>query len=151
MRVRNARDLLAGCLFLAFGLAFLAVAQGYQLGSARRMGPGYFPAALSLILIGIGLATIARGLIVPGPPIRDVAAKPLALITAALVLFGLIVQGAGLGPAVAALVALSAAASRSFRPLPTVVLALALAAFCVLVFAIGLGLPFPALGSWLRG
>jgi hypothetical protein len=151
MRVRNARDLLAGCLFLAFGLAFLAVAQGYQLGSARRMGPGYFPVALSIILIGIGLATVVRGLLVPGPPIRDVAGKALALITAALVLFGLTVQGAGLGLAVGALVALAAAASRSFRPLPTLVLALTLAAFCVLVFAVGLGLPFAALGTWLRG
>ncbi len=151
MRVRNARDLLAGCLFLAFGLAFLLVAQDYQLGSARRMGPGYFPVVLSLILIAIGLATVARGLIVAGPPIRDVAGKALALVTAAIVLFGLMVQGAGLGLAVAALVCVSAAASGSFRPLPTLLLALALAAFSILVFVTGLGLPFPALGSWLRG
>ena len=62
MRLRNVRDLLAGCLFLAFGLAFLYFAQDYQLGSARRMGPAYFPVVLSLILIGIGLATVGRAL-----------------------------------------------------------------------------------------
>ena len=60
-------------------------------------------------------------------------------------------QGAGLGIAAAALVLVSAPASRSFRLLPTLVLAAVLAAFCILVFVAGLGLPFPALGPWLRG
>src|SRR5262245_66039016 len=104
MHVRNAKDLLAGCLFVVFGAAFLYVAQDYPLGSARRMGPAYFPVALSLVLIGIGLVTLARAFVVPGPPIRDIALKALALVTAAIVLFGLLVQRAGLGPAVAGLV-----------------------------------------------
>jgi hypothetical protein len=151
MQLRNVRDLLAGCLFLGFGLAFLYVAQDYQLGSARRMGPAYFPVVLSLVLIGIGLATVARAFVVAGPPIRDVAGKALALVTAAVVLFGLMVQGAGLGIAAAALVLVSAPASGNFRLMPTLVLAAALATFCVLVFVFGLGLPFPALGPWLRG
>ena len=151
MRLRNARDLLAGCLFLTFGLAFLYFAQDYQLGSARRMGPAYFPVVLSLILIGIGLATVGRAFVVSGSPIRNVAGRALGLVTAAVVLFGLLVQGAGLGIAAAALVLVSAPASRSFRLVPTLVLAAALAAFCMLVFIAGLGLPFPALGPWLRG
>ena len=151
MRLRNVRDLLAGLLFFAFGLAFFFLAQNYQLGSARRMGPGYFPVVLSLILIGIGLATMARACLVPGPPIRDIAGRALVLVTASVVLFGLLVQGAGLGIAVAALVGVSAAASHRYRPLPTLLLALALAAFCILVLVKGLGLPFPALGFWLRG
>jgi len=150
MRLRNARDLLAGLLFLALGLAFLLIAQNYQLGSARRMGPAYFPVVLSLVLIVIGLATMTRACLVPGPPLHAPAGKALALVTASIVLFGLLVQGAGLAIAVAALVGLSATASRRFRPLPTLVLALALAAFCILVFVKGLGLPFPALGFWLR-
>ena len=151
MRLRNARDLLAGLLFLAFGLAFLLIAQNYPLGSARRMGPAYFPVALSLVLIGIGVATMARACIVQGPPLNAMAGKALVLATASILLFGLLVQGAGLGIAVAVLVGVSAAASRSFRPLPTLLLALALAAFCILVFVKGLGLPFPVLGAWLRG
>ena len=151
MRLRNARDLLAGCLFLILGLAFLFFAQDYQLGSARRMGPAYFPVALSLILVVIGVATAARGFLVPGPPIRDVAGKALAVVTVAVVLFGLLVRGVGLGLAVAVLVIVSAAASRGFRLLPALLLGLALAVFCILVFVTGLGLPFPALGPWLRG
>lgn len=151
MHVRNARDFLAGCLFLALGAAFLILAQDYELGSARRMGSGYFPVVLSLILIVIGLATVVRGLLVAGPPVRDIAGKALALVTASIVLFGLLVQGAGLGLAVAALVLSAALASRNSRPLAALVLAAALAAFSVLLFVYGLGLPFPALGPWLRG
>jgi putative tricarboxylic transport membrane protein len=151
MRVRNARDLLAGLLFIAFGAAFLVAAQNYEPGSARRMGPGYFPVVLSLVLIGIGLATVARGWLVPGAPVRDVAGKALALVTAAIVLFGLLVQGAGLAAAVVALVLVSALASRRFRPLPSLVLALALAAFSIAVFVRGLGLQFREIGPWLGG
>jgi Tripartite tricarboxylate transporter TctB family len=151
MHVRNARDLLAGCMFLVLGLAFLLTAQDYPLGSARRMGPAYFPVVLSLVLIVIGLFIAARAFLVTGPAIRDVAVKALALVTTSVVLFGLIVQGAGLALATMALVLVSSLASRDFRPLATVLLALALAAFCVLAFVAGLGLPFPALGSWLRG
>jgi hypothetical protein len=151
MRLRSARDLVAGCLFLAVGAAFFVLAQQYEVGTARRMGSGYFPVVLSLILMAIGLATAARGFLVDGPPIRDVAVKALALVTASIVLFGFLVQGAGLGFAVAALVLAAALASRHSRPLTALILAAALGIFCVLVFVRGLGLPFPALGSWLRG
>jgi putative tricarboxylic transport membrane protein len=151
MRVRNAKDLLAGCLFLAFGVAFLILAQDYQLGSARRMGPGYFPVVLSLILIVIGLATVVRSLIVSGLPVRDFSVRALALVTASVVLFGLLVEGVGLGLAVAGLVLAAAPASRNSRPLTALLLAAALGVFCVLVFVKSLGLPFPVLGSWLGG
>src|SRR5262245_52757186 len=151
MRLRNARDLLAGGLFLGFGLAFFLLAQQYEMGSARRMGSGYFPVVLSLILMAIGLATMARGFLVDGPPIRDVAVKALLLVTASIVLFGVLVQGAGLGMAVAALVLAAAAASRNSRPLAVLLLAAALGVFCVLAFVKGLGLPFPVLGTWLQG
>jgi Tripartite tricarboxylate transporter TctB family len=150
MRLRSARDVLAGCLFLAIGLAFFMMAQQYQLGTARSMGTGYFPVVLSLILMAIGLATAARGFLVDGPPIRDVAVKALALVTASIVLFGFLVQGAGLGLAAAGLVLAAAAASHRSRPLTALILAAALSIFCVLVFVRGLGLPFPALGSWLQ-
>ena len=150
MRVRNARDLLAGCLFLAFGVAFLVLAQNYPLGSARRMGPAYFPVVLSLILIAIGLATMTRALLVAGPPIRDFASKSLALVTGQRRAVRPHRAGggpcgrygcarAGLRPGQSAL---SAALDASVG---------ARAGFCTLVFVTGLGLPFPALGSWLRG
>jgi len=151
MRVRNARDLLAGSLFLVLGIAFLILAQDYELGSARRMGPGYFPVVLSLILMVIGVATVVRAFLVPGLPIQDFAGKALALVAASIVLFGLLVERAGLGLATAVLVLAAAPASRNSRALSAILLAAGLGGFCVLVFVRGLGLPFPVLGSWLGG
>src|SRR5262249_51966495 len=51
----------------------------YELGSARRMGPGYFPAVLSLLLIGIGLLTMARAFLVRGPPLGGIAGRGLVV------------------------------------------------------------------------
>jgi hypothetical protein len=92
-----------------------------------------------------------RGFLIDGPPIRNVALKALALVTASIVLFGALVQGAGLGFAAAALVLAAAPASRHSRALTALLLAAALGIFCVLVFVKGLGLPFPVLGPWLAG
>lgn len=150
MQTPNVKDLAAGALFLAFGVAFLYFAQSYPLGTAQRMGPAYFPVVLSIVLIGIGLAIMGRALVLGGEPIKQIAAKPLALVTVSIVLFGLLVQRAGIGIAVAALVLVSAAASRSFRPVPAIMLALLLAVFSIAVFVKGLGLPFAAF-PWFPG
>jgi hypothetical protein len=144
----NAKDVLAGGLFLAFGVLFLVLAQDYPLGSARRMGPAYFPQLLALVLIAIGVATSVRAFLAAGPPIGSFALKALVLVSAGVLLFGLTVEAGGLAVATVALVLTAGAASPQFRPLPTLVLAVGLAAFCAVVFRFGLGLPFPVIGLW---
>src|SRR5262249_57281663 len=119
-------------LLSSVGLAFRFPPGAPWLGFAGRLAPAFSPAVLSLILILIGLITVARAFLVAGPPMRDVAVKALAIITASVLLFGLTVQGAGLAIAIILLVVVSAAASPRFRPLASIVLGLALPAFCVL-------------------
>ena len=104
-------------------------------------------AAANVLVIDGGTLIDGTG----GPPVRDVAGKALLLVSASIVVFGLLVERAGVGLAVAALVLTSASASRHSRPLATLLLAAALGTFCVLVFVKGLGLPFPVLGIWLKG
>ena len=52
--IRNPKDFYAGVLFMSFGLAALVIARSYPLGTAARMGPGYFPRVLGILLLGIG-------------------------------------------------------------------------------------------------
>jgi hypothetical protein len=144
----NVKDLLAGMLFAAFGLSFLLLAQRYPMGSARRMGPGYFPQLLALILIAIGVATALRAAFSHSVPIGSVALKALLLLSLAVLAFGFTVERGGLAVAVVALVLISSAASHRFHLPHSLALALALAAFSVLLFAIGLGLPFPVIRFW---
>jgi len=142
---------LRGRPFFSFGCLFLILVRDYELGSARRMGPGYSPAVLSLLLIGIGLLTMSRAFLVRGPPLGGIAGRGLALVSLAVALFALIVEGAGLAIATIVLVVVSGVAGPRFHPLALLLLALALSDFAVLAFVTGLGLPVPALGVWVRG
>ena len=52
--VRHPKDFAAGLMFIAFGLAALIIGSDYPLGAAARMGPGYFPRTLGILLITLG-------------------------------------------------------------------------------------------------
>ena len=56
--IRSPKDFWAGILFIAFGTAAIAIAVNYPVGTAGRMGPGYFPRGLGILLILIGVRTI---------------------------------------------------------------------------------------------
>jgi hypothetical protein len=144
----NVKDFLAGFIFLAFGSAFLVLAQHYPMGSARRMGPGYFPQLLALLLMVIGIAAMLRALAREPVGIGRVAGKALLLVTVGVLIFGLTVERWGLVVASVSLVLISSAASSSARLSQALALALVLALFCVAVFGLLLGLPFPILRIW---
>lgn len=137
-------DLIGGTLLLAFGIWFTWHAQeAYALGSLRRMGPGFFPVVLGVLVAGFGLALLIPALFRRGEaPVP--AVRPLLTILAAGLAFALLVEPFGMVPATVALVAIAALAERDFRPLRTAILAVALAAMAVTVFSEGLGIPVPA-------
>ncbi len=112
------------------------------------MGPAYFPAVLSGLLILIGISSLIRSFIQPGSPISRYAFKGLLLVTASTLLFGLIVRGAGLVIALPLLVIISSYASNQFRWKHSLAMAAGLTVFCVVIFLKGLGVPLPILGSW---
>lgn len=147
--IKNERDFWAGLLYIAIGAAALYVARDYSVGSSVRMGPGYFPRILGGLLALLGAAAVIRSFIRPGAPIGGIAWKAAAMVCGATVLFGVLLTGAGLIPALLALILLSAAASSKFRWGVRPVLAMAaLVAFCAAVFVVGLHLPMPMLGTW---
>ena len=55
MRVKHAQDFWSGILFLAIGLLGVLFSRDYAMGTAARMGPGYFPTLLSGILAALGV------------------------------------------------------------------------------------------------
>lgn len=149
--IRSQKDFYAGLLFILFGAAFMWVAQDYSFGTARRMGPAFFPVILSGILIAIGIVISARGIMVSEEPMRGFTLKGLVLVIVSTLLFGFLVRSAGVPIATAVLVAVSAYASQRFNWKPTLVLAIGIAVFCVVVFIYALGLPMPVRGPWLGG
>jgi hypothetical protein len=146
--VRSRKDFYAGLLYVFFGASAFLIARDYNMGTAFRMGPAYFPTVLSVVLIAIGTASVIRAFVVPGPPVGKMALSGLLWITASVVIFGFLVRGAGLAVALPLLVVSSASASAKFRWLPTIIMAVGLTVFCVLVFLKGLGIPLPVIGPW---
>jgi putative tricarboxylic transport membrane protein len=149
--IRSARDFWTGLIYVLFGASAVLIARDYGMGTALKMGPGYFPTALGVLLSLIGMVALVRSFVMPGPPIGRFAVKGALLVVGSTLVFGLLVRGAGLAVALPLLVLLSALGSAHFRWKPSLALAAGLTVFCVLVFLKGLGVPLPVLGPWLGG
>ncbi|HYD61494.1 MAG TPA: tripartite tricarboxylate transporter TctB family protein [Noviherbaspirillum sp.] len=147
--IRNPQDFWSGVIFIVFGLAAVLIARDYSMGSAGRMGPAYFPTFLGAILAVIGAASVVRSMVKRGGQIGRFAIRELLLVFAAVMLFGVLVRGAGLAISVIVLVLAGGYASIKFKVGPYLLLAVGLAVFCVLVFVKALGLPMPVFGPWL--
>lgn len=146
--VRNTKEFLISLVYLVLGLGALYICRDYDMGTAGKMGAAYFPTVLSYLLIAVGLLSLVRSFIKPGPPIGTFAVKGLLLVIAAIFLFGFIVRGAGLLVALPLLVIVSASASVKFKWKSTILMAVGITAFCILVFQHALGVPLPILGPW---
>jgi len=143
-------DALAGLVFILFGLLFGVQALGLEIGTAFRMGPGYFPLVLSGLLILLGGLIMASAIHGKGnSDIGPLAWRGLLFILPAPVFFGLTVRGLGFVPAIFLTTLIAALASFKMRLPSAVLLAAGVTLFATLVFSYGLGLPFRRFGPWL--
>jgi hypothetical protein len=148
---RNPKDFWTGLLYIFFGASAIFIARDYNMGTALRMGPAFFPTILGVVLALIGAIAVIRSFLAPGTPIGGFSFKGLVLVTLSVVVYGFLVRGAGLVIALPLLVIISAYASTRFRWRMTLVMAAGLTIFCALVFVKGLGIPLPIIGPWLGG
>ncbi|MBP1806828.1 tripartite tricarboxylate transporter TctB family protein [Rubellimicrobium aerolatum] len=143
-------DIAAGVVFIVLGLAFGLSSLGLEIGTALRMGPGYAPLVLAMVLTLLGVLILLSGLRSRrGEPIGRLAWRGMAVILPAPVLFGLTVRGLGFVPAIFLASLLASMASPRMKPWQALALALAVTVFSTLVFSYALGLPFRRFGPWL--
>jgi hypothetical protein len=143
MKIKAPKDFWAGLMFIGFGIGFAVIAQNYQMGTAVRMGPAYFPTVLGGLLAVLGLVIFLQSLVVEGPKVPAFLFRPLILILVAIVLFGIFLKPLGLVVASAIMLFVGALGGHEFRWKEVAILSVILIAFSVLVFVKGLGLPFP--------
>jgi hypothetical protein len=143
--LRNNRDFLAGLLFMVLGGLAVALARDFPMGTTMRMGPGYFPTALGIILFLFGAYVLGRGVRSRVPVSGAWGWRPLALITLSIVVFGFFLERLGLVPTAVLMFFVAAAAGREFRFKEVLLLAVVMTAFSLLVFIWGLKLPYPLL------
>ena len=150
-QLEKPRDFVGGCLVLALGAAFLLLGRELEFGTSFRMGPGYFPTVLSLLMMALGALMTVLAWRAPREEgaFGHVPWRGLLLIVVPVVLFGLSLRGLGLAPILVVVVLVTAWASQYASLRSSVPLALGIAAFCSILFIKGLGLPLPLVGPWL--
>ena len=148
-KIRHPKDFAAGLMFIAFGVAAIAIGGGYPLGVAARMGPGYFPRILGILLIVLGAVVTLRALRLDGAKITLESPRPLLIVLGSIVLFGLTARPLGLVVATILLIVVSSAASTEFRWKEALISGVILATLAVAGFIWGLGLQFSVWPTFL--
>jgi len=141
---------ICGITLIALGGFFIYQCLGLELGTALRMGPGYFPLILAVILAILGVVVLVQATRVSGELIGPIALRGMLFILPAPVFFGLTVRGLGFVPSLFFAALIAAFASSRMKPLMAVALAAAITVFSVAVFSYALGLPFERFGPWTR-
>jgi hypothetical protein len=142
VKIKNQQDFYSSLMFILVGLGFSIVSATYKMGTASRMGPGYFPFWLGVILTVIGVVVL-RGSISRKARQNDVErwdVKSISWILGSVVLFGLLLNVLGLVIALTVLVFVSSKASHEFNWWGTGVNAILLVALSMTLFVYGLNL-----------
>jgi hypothetical protein len=143
--VRLNKDVLSGGLFVLVGAAGLWLGQDYAIGTAFRMGPGYFPRVLCAMLVVIGAIVAVKGLVIGGERPDGLHIRPLIMVTVAVIAFGGLIGTVGLLPAAAAVVFLGMLGGPEFRLGEGIVVAVVLTAAALAIFKFGLAMTMPML------
>ena len=162
MKIKSQKDFFSGLMYLVVGAAFAIGATNYSVGTGARMGPGYFPLILGVILALIGLVISFKATLSgpqDGDPIGKWAWKQIFFILAANFAFGILlvgvpalgIPGFGLIIAIIGLVLIASVAGYTYNVKEVLILAAILAAGSYAVFVWALNLQFPVWPSFIVG
>ena len=162
MKIKSQKDFFAGLMYLAVGGAFAIGATEYNLGTGARMGPGYFPLILGVILAIIGLVISFKATLSgpsDGDPVGSWAWRQILFILGANFAFGVLlvgvpalgIPGFGLIVAIYGLVIIASFARKEVELKETLILATILAIGSYVVFVWALNLQFPVWPTFIVG
>lgn len=141
------KDVLGGALVCALGAGAITMVRGNAVGTLGRMGPGFFPTLIGVVMVLAGIA-IALGGVRAGPDASTMERPDLrawTLIPLSLVAFIVVGEYGGLVPATFAVVFIAALADRANTWRGALLLAAAMVAICLVVFWWALQVQFPLL------
>ena len=148
MTVMGKQDVLAGILMIVVGGFFLWFGLDYSIGSARSMGPGYFPLILSCGLILVGFLIAAKGAIAEGERIHIDTLRPLLAVLGFVVVFAVLIGQAGFVVAAICATFVAALGNPRTRWRETAISAVVLTAAAAILFIYLLGLPMKLVAGW---
>jgi putative Mn2+ efflux pump MntP len=142
VKLRNHQDFWSGVMFVVLGVLFIALSRQYQMGSAAKMGPGYFPTVLGGILALLGAMVMVGAFAKSNSETKlaKVGWRELFLVLLGVGLFAVLLPKLGMVVSLWILIFVSALASHEFNFKETFVSAIALSILAWGVFAKGLEL-----------
>jgi hypothetical protein len=157
MKIGHPKNFWGGVIFALIGVMFAVIARGlklgdttllagYTMGTPARMGPGFFPFWLGVILFVLGIVIAVIGVRTQGgagSAFPRFHWRPILFVLGAVVMFGVILKAVGMLLAGFLLVFVASIGSREFNPRKIAILGVSLVVFCALVFVVGLKLPIP--------
>jgi len=154
---RAPRDLGSAFVIILIGAAGIYFGADLTMGTAGRMGPGYFPRLLSWCIVGMGAIIGFLALGSEGPPIEKPHIRPIFFVLASLVAFGYLLDYIGLAVTAVVSVMIAAFARKEVKLLESLIFAVLISLACVLIFVYALGQPLPdcpngfRCSQWLLG
>ena len=142
-KIKSTEDFWGGLMFIAFGVTAIYLSRDYPMGSALRMGPGYFPTYIGLALVAIGAWIAADGFRIEGERIGGFPWRAILLLSAGFSTFAWSIDNLGFIPALAIVVLTTSLAGPEFRWKEVLLEMVVLIAGCWAIFIYGLELPFP--------
>ena len=162
MGIKSQKDFASGLMFLLVGAAFAFGATKYNVGTGARMGPGYFPLMLGVLLAILGGVITVYSLVektTDGDKIGATVWRPLIYIILSNLVFGVMLGGLpsiklpamGLIAAIYALTIIASKAGDTFKWREVLILATILAIGSYLAFIVLLKLQFPVWPTFITG
>jgi len=154
MKIKSQRDFWSGLMFVVVGVAFAWGSTEYSFGSSARPGPGYFPFGLGVLLAILGGAVLFKALTIEsegGDPIGAFAWKPLLIIVAAIVVFGLALPRLGMAITLPILIIMSSLAGDEFHWKDALLSCVILTIGSWVIFVWGLKLVIPVWPVFITG
>lgn len=162
MNIKSQKDFFSGLMFMGIGLAFAWGATTYSVGNGARMGPGYFPLYLGILMMILGAVITFKAMVVEtldGDKIGKWAWKPLFFVILANLVFGALLAGLpyfgfpamGMIVAIYALTFIASMAEPGWKFKSTFILATILAAGSYVAFVLALKLQFPVWPEFITG
>ena len=149
MKQKDTADIIGGILIIAVGVFAVLHSQQYDMGHLRQMGPGFFPTAVGIILIVLGVLITLPALFRHGPSVK-VNWKGFLWVMLSIFVFGITLDPLGLPIAVVlAVIAATGASTLVWRT--KVILAVSVAVITYLIFSLGLGMNMPVLPTFWQG
>lgn len=144
LKVKSPQDFGSAVVIILIGLAGIYFGSDLTMGTAGRMGPGYFPRLLSWLIVAIGLFVGLKSFLTDGPPIEMPKFRPMFFVLMSILIFGYMMDYVGLAITAVVLVFVAAYARRDVNILETAIFGVGLSIGTILIFVYGLGQPLPA-------